>query len=86
MAKMLDKRKVDEVIRINKKYYKTGDTDYLEKLREAAKSAFGENDWVWLGDIITGITVKYGTHYQEPYATYYKVLEVLGYEIKEIEE
>jgi len=33
----LDKKKVDKVIRLTRKYYKTGDEDYLPALIEAAE-------------------------------------------------
>lgn len=83
MKEMLDKKKVDEAIRLNKKYYKTGDLDVARVSHIANDNAFGIFNSYWLGNILSAITVKHGTRYDEPNETYYKVLEVLGFEIKE---
>ena len=80
MNKKLVKKDVDEAIRLNKKYYRTGDTDFLPGYRNALHKAFG-NDDRWICDIITGLTCKRCDH-NEPYSTYHKVLECLGYQIE----
>lgn len=78
------RRDLEEVIRLNQKYYKSGDSDYLEALFQAQRKCYGdENDW--LSEVISGITLK-AEERNEPYETYYKVLDVLGFEIvKEID-
>ena len=81
MEEMLDKKKVDEAIRLNQKYYKTSDVDIARLSSRANEDAFGLENSYWLGNILSAITVKYGTNYDEPYDTYYDVLEVLGFTI-----
>lgn len=80
MNKKLVKKDVYEAIRLNKKYYRTGDTDFLPGYFNARHKAFG-NDDSWISDIITGLTCKRSDH-NEPYSTYYKVIECLGYQIE----
>ena len=41
----LDKGLVDEVIKLTKKYYETGDVDYLPALREAGKVLEKSASW-----------------------------------------
>ena len=41
----LDKRLVDDVIRLTKKYYETGDVDYLPKLREVSDETGKKAPW-----------------------------------------
>lgn len=81
MMKQLNKKLVDEAIRTNKKYYRTHDSDFMYAVSNARDRAFGE-DSHWIDEIITGITWKRRDH-NEPYETYYKVLEVLGFEVVE---
>lgn len=81
MEKTLSKRLLDEAIRLNKKYFSTGDLDICNVMHNAERKAFGD-DYRWCEDIITGITIK-RRDYKEPYETYYKVFEALGFEIKE---
>ena len=80
----LNKKLVDEAIRLNKKYYRTHDNDFMRAALNAKDRAFGQ-DAHWIDEIITGITWKRGDR-NEPYETYYKVLEVLGFEVVEDEE
>lgn len=78
----LNKELVDEAIRLNKKYYITSDQDICKLLIMAEEEAF-ENDSSWIKLILSGITCKKSRTYDEPYETYYKVLEVLGFEVVE---
>ena len=41
----LDKRLVDDIIRLTKKYYKTGDVDYLPKLNEVSDEMKKKASW-----------------------------------------
>ena len=84
--KKLIKKDVDEAIRLNKKYYRPNSSGFVSARtsNEAAKIAFG-NDTHWVDQIITGLTWK-GRNYDEPYSTYYKVLECLGFEIVDKED
>ena len=81
MEKVIDKAKLDEAIRLNKKYFRTGDMDICREMHRAESEAF-KKDSYWMSDILSGLTLK-DHNYAEPYATYYKVFEALGYEIKE---
>ena len=76
----LKKEDVDKVIAICRKYYSTGDTDYLPRYRELFERVFGENQH-WIKDIFTGIVCK-AFDYSEPNETYYKVLKVFGFKIE----
>lgn len=86
MPKMeINKKELNEVIRLCKAFFKkSGDNDTeLEEYREAVNRAFGKfkRTW-WLDNIITSITLK-RADYNEPYKTYHKVIEALGFEIIE---
>ena len=76
---MLNKEKFKVLIDLTKRYYATHNTELIDTMIELEQEVFGEYDCSWAGDIITGITCKSKT---EPYETYYKVFEVLGYEIE----
>ena len=85
MPKMeLNKKDLDEAIVTCRKFFKeNGYDELLDKYNEAKKKAFGKiKRNHWLDNIITGITLK-RADYNEPYKTYYKVLEALGFEIIE---
>jgi hypothetical protein len=81
----LNKELVDEAIRLNKKYYMTSDQDICKLLIMAEDEAFGVNS-NWIRSIMSGITCKKSGTYDEPNETYYKVLEVLGFEVVEDEK
>ena len=78
------KSDLDEAIRTCRKFFKeNGYDELLEEYNKAKKKAFGKiKRNHWLDNIITGITLK-REDYNEPYKTYYKVLEALGFEIVE---
>lgn len=81
----IKKKDLDEAIRLCRAFFKKrGDNDYeLYKYNKAREKAFGEiKRRHWLDEIITAITLK-RADYNEPYTTYYKVLEALGFEIVE---
>ena len=80
MEQLLKKEHFDQTIAIYKKYFRTGDTDYLPKLMILIEEDFGPHNEQWVHEILSGITCK-GQNYNEPYETYYKVFEVLGYKI-----
>lgn len=75
----IEKAKLDEAIRLNKKYYRTGDRDFLPVLRAAVDAAFG-NQKRGIDSLLSAITLT-RRDYNEPYTTYYDVLRVLGFEI-----
>ena len=78
------KSDLDEAIRTCRKFFKeNGYDELLEEYNKAKKKAFGKiKRNHWLDNIITGITLK-REDYNEPYKTYYQVLEALGYAIVE---
>lgn len=79
MNKELSKKNLNEVIRLSKKYYKTGDRDLISSLHNARTKCFGDI----MGfecDLIDVITRK-RRDYNEPYETYYKTFEFFGYKI-----
>ena len=80
MNKILVKKDVDEAIRLEKKYFRKGDTDILPAYHAALEKTFGR-DSMWIGNITKGLTIK-RSGYNEPYSTYYKVLECLGYQVE----
>lgn len=76
----LNKKDLDEAIRLERKYWQTGDIDLLPALDEDMSAAiYNEETHLYgLKSIVDGIAVSC------PYAkneTFYKVLEILGYEI-----
>lgn len=81
MKMTINKAKLDEAIRLNKKYYRTGDKDLIKPMLAAEDEAFRAESR-WTGSLLTAITLK-GSDYNEPYKTYYDVLELLGFEIVE---
>ena len=83
----LDKELVDEVIRLTRKYYKTGDKDYLPALREAEEVLERSVPWQEVK------LVSHLAHYIQlssrgTYNDIYKALAVFGIivEDKELED
>lgn len=77
----LNKKDLDEAIRLEKKYWQTGDPDLLPAVTRAEKKAVHTDDYLPRGafiDIISGITQIRPFPANE---TYYKIFEILGYEI-----
>ena len=73
----MNKQKLDTYIDLLEMYYKTHDIELVKHVCDASTEAFGEDDYNWLDDICTGICCSKRFDRE----TYYKVLEVLGYEI-----
>ncbi|MBQ9416747.1 MAG: hypothetical protein IJU20_07925 [Clostridia bacterium] len=80
----IEKAKLDEAIRLNKKYYRTGDKDLLPVLRAAEDAAFGDQKR-GIYSLLSAITLT-RRDYNTPNCTYYEVLQVLGFEIVDGEE
>ena len=79
----ISKNDLDEAIRLSKAFFEKGGDNLLNKYSEAKEKAFRKvKRRHYLDNIIIGITLK-RADYNEPYKTYYKVLEVLGFEIIE---
>lgn len=84
--KYIEKKSLDELIRITRKYNATGDVDILsEKHRNAedlSKQAFG-NDWRWLAfsDFIKGLI---HLNAKASNLDIYGMLERLGYYLPEM--
>ena len=85
--KTVSKTALDEVIRLTRKFYKTGDTDLLAAKHancDAVSRGICGNDGMWLqiSDLVTGIL---GGHTAvKPNATnqdIYDVFALLGYEV-----
>ncbi len=75
------KKDLDEVIRLSKKYYRTGDVDLLDKYHNAREKCFGDFSGFEC-DLVDCITKK-RRDYNEPYETYYKTFEFFGYKIED---
>lgn len=80
----LDKRLVDEVIRLTKKYYNTGDEDHLPALYEAEKVLEENATWqvVYLIEALAQYTQVSG---KGTYEDIYKALAVFGIIVEELE-
>lgn len=73
----LDKRLVDEAIRLTKKYYSTGDVDYLPKLRDVGKEIEEKVAWQVV-DLIEDLAKYVQTIGKGTYEDIYKALAVFG--------
>jgi|LGVF01.2.fsa_nt_gb hypothetical protein len=78
--KILDKQKVDEVIRLNHKYYKTGDRDICTVLIATRSEVEPDDIHDKVGSAIDAMAHIKGVTYNQ----IYNALEDLGYEVKEI--
>lgn len=89
--KTISKHNLDEVIRLTKKYYETGNKDFLS-VREVSRDklsmeAFGNDlQWCAFTDLVGSIIGGYGLNKNATNADIYRVFEVLGYEIKGTEK
>lgn len=74
----MHKKSLDEVIRLTRKYHKTGDKDLLSSLNDAARRVIEEKHWLEVSEIVHGcLRLK-------PYATnetIYNVFTALGLEV-----
>lgn len=75
MKIVVKKTTLDELIRIIKKYQKTGDTDILPKKFDLVKEAFGDK-WCSYGDLIYSLCALKCT-----YKKIYEVLSAIGIEV-----
>lgn len=82
----LDKRLVDEVIRLTKKYYETKNTGYLSILNEA-REALKEKSTRTVADLLTVLAKYIQVSGKGTYDDIYEALEVYGIivEDKELE-
>lgn len=80
----LDKRLVDEVIKLTKKYYETGDEDYLPALFEARYALKEKTTWQ-VSDLLTDLAQYTQRSGKGTYEDIYRALEVFGI-IVEIEK
>ena len=77
---VLDKKLVDELIRISKKIHKTGDMDLYGNYSNAKEKVEDIADWK-----VTNIISHLSNHAQLTNGTYqqiYDCLKILGYEVK----
>lgn len=81
----LDKILVDEIIRLTKKYYSTGDTDYLPKLREVSNKLEEKVTWQVV-DLIGDLAQYVQTSGKGTYDDIYKALAVFGIIVEELEK
>lgn len=80
MKKQISKKNLDEAIRLHKEFLRTGNRRIFPVIHEKLDQTFGEEAGCWAGDILLGIAyMRNGQN--EPYKTYYKVFEALGYTI-----
>ncbi len=72
----LDKKLVDEVIKVTRKYYETGDEDYLPKLFEARYALSEKATWK-VSDLLTDLA-RYTQRSNGTYEDIYRALAVFG--------
>ena len=81
----LDKKLVDELIRITKKYYRTGDTDLLVARSKAEENlGYRKGHWVSI-DLISNLAMFTQRSGKGTYEDIYKALAIFGIEVEEIE-
>lgn len=91
MKRQIKKETLKELIRIYRKYWKTGDVDILgtknQKCDELSIQAFGRaNACLSMSDIVGGITTLCCHHGMNiTYEAIYKVFEIIGFEIVDTE-
>ena len=81
----LKKELVDEVIRLTKEYYKTGDEDYLPKLWEAKEVLKRSVSWQTV-DLISNLAQYTRSSGKGTYDDIYKALAVFGIIVEEKEK
>ena len=84
--KPIPKENLDELIRLTKKYYRTGDVDILAARSQAAKQLSlsvrgSEVGWLAFGDIVSAILSRSGLKRDATYQDVYDVFALLGYEV-----
>ena len=86
--KIVDKKLLDELIRLTKKYWNTGGADLVGAKIEVAKNLSEQifnhkNSWCKLSDIISSIVSPHGLKPDATNEDIYRVFTVLGYEVAE---
>ena len=89
--KTIKKETLDELIRIIKKYHKTGDTDLLPKYmvlgNELAEQAFSkDNKGVCFRDLVSSIYGGFGLNQNATNETVYEIFNLLGISVEEDEK
>ena len=81
----LDKKLADEFIRLTKKYYKTGNTDYLDERYEIKKVLKENTTWQTV-DLLDNLAKYIQTSGKGTYDDIYRALEIFGIIVKEIKK
>jgi hypothetical protein len=86
--KIIDKKLLDELIRLTKKYWETGDVDWIDARIEKAKRLSDQifnntHSWLALSDFISGVVRTRGLKPKAENGDIYSALAVLGYEVAE---
>jgi hypothetical protein len=84
--KPIPKENLDELIRLTKKYYRTGDVDILPAIHKAAGqlsvSVCGDvHAGIAISDIVSAIFGGFGLKRDATYQDVYDVFALLGYEV-----
>ena len=82
--KEIKKETLDELIRVQRKYYKTSDVDILPLKNnicdELSEQAFNDEiKWIHFCDLVSAIINLYG---QNTNQTFYEVFELIGIRVK----
>jgi len=86
--KKISKPLLDELIRLSRKYWRTGDADLLGTKNNAAmrlsEDTFGDNHhWLAFCDVVSAILGAGGLIPKASNAQIYTVFEAMGYELVE---
>ena len=81
----LDKKLVDEVIRLTKKYFETSDTDYIKSLWETKKALKEKTTWREV-DLLCDLAKYVQTSGKATNEDIYKALAVFGIIVEEENE
>jgi len=81
----LDKREVDKVIRLTRKYYKTSDIDYLPALIEAKEVLERSVSWQAV-ELMSNLAHYTQVSGKGTYDDIYRALEIFGIIVEEKEE
>ncbi len=84
MMKKLDKKLVDELIRITRKYYSpNGDTDLLPAMGDAKDKLKEKCNINWHVRVLIEDLAKNSQHLNRSYQVIYDTLKLWGYEVVE---
>ena len=79
LRRKLNKERIDDAIRACKAFYGSSGFCLCDEYMRAVKAATDVADTHWVMDLITAVTLK---NQEEPFETYYKVLEAAGLQIE----